>query len=153
MLIAGLLLARGTAVAEPPLEARRNAIYAEAFGKGGIWGLGYERRLNHLIGVGGVGSFMILDGERLYSLTPYMSVFPLRRRGHALFADAGVQLVRISRPSPIPEWDDTHENGLGAEMSAGYEYRGRLLLRIYGQVVAGKRGFAPWTGASIGWTL
>jgi hypothetical protein len=152
LLLLWLSVVRGSAMAEPRLE-RRNAIYVEALGKGGIWGLGYERRLGHKLGVGGVGSFTILDGDRLYSATPYVSVFPLRRGRHALFADAGIELVRIARPSPIPEWDDTHQNGIGAEMSAGYEYRGRLLLRLYGQAVGGKRGVAPWAGASIGWVL
>jgi hypothetical protein len=157
-----LVVAGATAVAEPRAivatapahePTRDNAIYVELLGKGGIWGLGYERRVGRRIGVGGVGSFTILDGERLYSLTPYVSAFPLRRGAHALFVDAGVQLVRISRPSPIPEWDDTHENGIGAETSAGYEYRGRLLLRLYAQAVAGNMGLAPWAGASVGWML
>ena len=95
----------------------------------------------------------MLDGQRMYSLTPYVLVYPLRSGSHGIFVDAGANLIRIDTPSPVPEWDGMTETGIGGEMSAGYEYRGRLLLRAYVQMVAGKSGVAPWGGASIGWTL
>ncbi len=140
-------------VAAARVEARPNAIYIEALGKGGVWGLGYERHLATWLGVGGVASFTMLDGQRMYSLTPYVLVYPARSGAHGLFVDGGANLIRIDTPSPVPEWDGMTESGIGAEMSAGYEYRGTLLLRLYVQAVAGKGGVAPWGGASIGWTL
>ncbi|NVB76920.1 MAG: hypothetical protein HOV81_00865 [Kofleriaceae bacterium] len=135
------------------VEDRPNAIYVEALGKGGVWGVGYERHLAKWLGLGGVASFTMLDGQRMYSLTPYVLVYPLRSGSHGMFVDGGANLIRIDTPSPVPEWDGMSESGIGAELSAGYEYRGKLLFRFYVQAVAGKSGVAPWGGASIGWTL
>lgn len=143
----------GEPTATAKAEARPNAIYVEGLGKGGVWGVGYERHLARWLGVGGVASFTMLDGQRMYSLTPYVLVYPARSGAHGLFVDGGANIVRIDTPSPVPEWDGMTESGIGGEVSAGYEYRGKLLFRIYAQMVAGKKGVSPWGGVSIGWTL
>ena len=132
-------------------EPRKQALYIEALGHGGVWGFGYEHGLGKRLGLGGVASFAMLGHQRMYTLTPYLIAFPLRHGSHALFADLGAQLVRLTTPSPVPEWKGMSENGIGAELSAGYEYRNHILLRIYGQLVAGKGGVSPWIGAAIGW--
>lgn len=142
-----------TAQSAPVDKPREHAIYVEALGKGGIWGLGYEHTLGRRFGVGAVGSFTMLSHQRVYSLTPYVLAYPVRGRHSAWFVDAGASLVRISTPSPVPEWNGTATNGIGGEVSTGYEYRNHFLFRVYSQLVAGKSGIAPWGGVSIGWTL
>jgi hypothetical protein len=44
------------------------------------------------------------------------------------------------------------ETAINGELSSGYEYRSRVLLRVYAMGAIGDR-FVPWVGASIGWTL
>lgn len=142
-----------TAQSAPVEKPRSNAIYLEALGKGGIWGIGYERRLSRRLGLGAVGSFTMLSHERVYSVTPYVLVYPVRGKHHGWFADVGATFVRIATPSPVPEWSGSATNGIGGEISSGYEYRNHFLFRLYGQLVGGKSGLAPWGGVSIGWTL
>ncbi len=141
-----------TVTQPPPDRGRRHAIYLEALGKGGIWGLGYEHQLGKRLALGGVASFSMLGGQRIYSLSPYLLTYVTHGRVHGWFVDAGAQLVRIATPSPVPEWPGSIENGIGAEVSSGYEYRDHFLFRIYGQAVVGKHGLAPWLGMAIGRT-
>lgn len=136
---------------EPPTH--RHALYVEALGKGGVYGIGYDLQLRGWLGVGAVASVVPLDGQRVYSLTPYVSVYPVGRGRHRWFVDAGAQLNRLVTPSPVPEWDGESETGIGGEISTGYEYRGPMFVRAYGMGVVGKNGVAPWFGLSIGFTL
>jgi hypothetical protein len=133
--------------------ARRVAIYGEALGKGGPWGIGVDVSLGRRLGIGAVGSFVPLDGQRLLVLSPYLSVYPLGGARHRWFVDAGPQLINLATPSPVPEWKGTSSTGLGGEVSSGYEYRGRVFVRAYGMAVIGKHGPAPWLGLSMGWSL
>ena len=149
VLLAALVATATDAIA----DERRHAVYVEVLGKGGAWGAGYDWAISPRLAIGTVASFAPLDGQRVYSLSPYLSVVPLGRGVHRWFIDVGPQLVHLSTPSPVPEWNGMSSSGIGAQASSGYERRGHVLLRFYGQVVAGRNGAAPWLGASLGWTL
>lgn len=127
-------------------------MFAELFGKGGLWGLGYEVRLSPRFSVGGVGSYYVLGGDHYATASPYLAVYPLGDGRHRWFVHLGPQVVYRKTPSPVPEWDGMSETGFGAETSTGYEYRNHVLVRVYGMAAVGDR-FVPWIGASFGWTL
>ena len=132
---------------------RPNAIYAEALGKGGAWGIGYDYQLTHRFAVGAVASFSPLDGQKLYSFAPYVAAYLLGHGHHHWFVAGGPQLEYLVTPSPVPEWKGMTSTGIGAEISTGYEYRDHFLFRLYGELELGKNGYAPWAGMSIGWTF
>ena len=132
-------------------EPRRHAVYAELFGKGGLWGFGYDAQLTRRVAIGAVASYYVLGGDRYTTLSPYVAAYPIGER-HRWFIQLGPQFVRRSTPSPVPEWDGMSENALGGELSSGYEYRNSVLVRIYAMAAVGDR-FVPWLGASLGWTL
>jgi hypothetical protein len=154
-LAAALTLVPSPAAADPAIESRtrRHAVFVEAMGRGGIWGLGYGLQLSPRFGVGAVVSASMPDGQRLMSFSPYLTAYPLGTHRHRWFVDVGPQLVHLVTPSPVPEWDGTSETGLGGQIATGYELRARVLIRVFGMVVAGENGVAPWLGADIGWTL
>ena len=143
-----LLAPGGRASAERP-----NALYVELLGKGGLWGLGYDRELTPRLGIGVAASFYILDGEQLTSISPYVAVRLLGGPHHAWFAHGGPQLVHEHIRSPVPEWDGTSSTGIGAEMSSGYEYRDHVLFRAFAMITVGRGRPAPGAGVSLGWTL
>jgi hypothetical protein len=140
-------------VTRPPPAPARHAIYLDALGKGGLWAVGYDYQLGPWLGGGAALSFVVLDGQRVTSVSPYLAIHPLGRDRHRWFVHAGPQLVHVATPSPVPEWSGDSSTGLGAEVSSGYEYRRGLLVRLYGMVAVGRGGAAPWLGASVGWTL
>lgn len=149
--VALVIAGTGGASADPP--ERRHAAFVELLGKGGAWGLGYDFQLSQRFDVGAVASFAPLDGQRLYTLSPYLGVTLAGSAGHHhWFAEAGPQLERLVTPSPVPEWKGMTSTDVGAEVSSGYEYRDHFLFRIYGEAIAGARGVAPWAGISLGWT-
>ncbi|MBA3542500.1 MAG: hypothetical protein H0T79_22990 [Deltaproteobacteria bacterium] len=140
-------------ITAPPAHARRHALYVEAGGKGGLWGLGYDLRLARWVSVGVVASYTVLDGQRVGSVTPHVALYPIGGAHHRLFVDAGPNVIRMTTPSPVPEWDGTSETGVGLTASTGYEYRNRFLFRAYGMANAGPNGVTPWFGMSVGWVL
>lgn len=140
------------APARADATARPNAVYAELFGKGGAWGLGYERHLTNRIAVGAVVSYAPLDGQRKLVASPYVEAALVGTGHHRWFADVGPQVIYLQTPSPVPEWTGTSSTGIGAQVATGYEYRDHVLVRAYGEAVVGKGGLAPWLGLSIGWT-
>jgi hypothetical protein len=142
------ITATETASADPD---RNHAIYAELLGKGGLWGLGYDYRLDGRFSLGGVASFFVLESQRVATVSPYVGILIGHRGPHAWFAHAGPQLSRSWAPSPVPEWSGEVENGIGGELSSGYEYRARFLTRVFGQGVVGEGGIVPWLGVSLGW--
>jgi hypothetical protein len=127
-----------------------HGVYAELFGKGGLWGLGYDYRLHHRLTVGAVASAYSLNGKRVITLSPYLGVYLRKGGAHGWFADAGPQAVHTWAPSPIPEWEGHSSSGLGVLVATGYEYRARLLVRVFAEGVAGKGGVLPWLGAGVG---
>lgn len=133
----------------------RHMVYAELGGKAGLWGLGYELSLSPRFVVGAAASYLVLDGQRIASLSPYAGAYLLGARGrHRWFVHGGPALVRVTTPSPVPEWDGTSTTGVGVEVSSGYEHRrGALSLRGFAMVAAGRGGVAPWAGMTIGFAL
>lgn len=142
-----------TALPLPKPERRRHLVYAELLGKGGLWGAGYEYELSHRVSVGAVGSYSVLDGERITSFTPYVSVAPVGSGHHHWYFDFGAQVVHVATPSPVPEWSGTSKTGVGTELSTGYEYRSKLVFRVFGMMAIGRGGIAPWVGMDVGWAL
>lgn len=132
-------------------QARRNALYIDLLGKGGAWGLGYEWRARPWLTLGAVGSYYQLHGDGFASFSPYVGLYPITRGHHSWFTQLGPQILHHTTSSPGPEWQGMSTTGFTAELSSGYEYRSKLLVRVYGMVTAGDR-VAPWFGASIGWT-
>jgi hypothetical protein len=128
----------------------RHSIYVEGLGKGGLWGLGYGYQFSKRWAIGAVVSAWMLDGQRVYTASPFVTLYPLGTRRHRLFVDAGPQVVRVSTPSPVPEWMGTSSTGVGGQVSLGYERRGPLLVRVFAMGVAGEKGIAPWIGVDMG---
>lgn len=147
-------IASTTARANDHVEADHvHTIYVEALGKGGVWGLGYDLRISERLAAGIVGSYTMLDGQHLFTASPYLSYVPIGVR-HRWFIDAGPQVIYTNTPSPVPEWTGTSDAGIGAQLSSGYELRGQhLMFRAYAMGVVGKSGVAPWFGTSLGWAL
>lgn len=131
----------------------KNAIYVELLGKGGTWGLGYSHLFHRRFAVGAVGSYTVLSDQRMLSFSPSLTAYPVGVRSHRLFVDVGPQFVRLTTPSPVPEWMGKSENGIGAQLSAGFEYRGAIFARLFVMGVAGKSGVAPWLGMDLGWAF
>ena len=146
-----LALAASLAIATPArADDVRHVIYAEAFGKAGVYGLGYELELDRGLGAGAAASFVQVDGERVTTIAPYLHLAPLRTGCHALVVELGPVWTRIAVPSPVPEWNGLASQRTGGELTAGWERRGRLLVRVTGTVVIGFGGVVPWLGAAIG---
>jgi hypothetical protein len=131
----------------------RNALYVELLGKGGLWGLGYDRQLHARWAVGAAASHYVLDHEHITSFSPYVAAYPAGGAHHRWFVHAGPQLVRVAIPSPVPEWSGSTRLGIGAELCTGYELRYHALVRVYVMATAGRGGVAPWAGVSVGWAL
>lgn len=140
--------ARSAAAASAP---GRHAIYVEGFGKGGLFGLGYDYHVHPRVSFGGVVSYYGLRGEHVFAAAPYVGVNLVGVRRHRLFAHFGPLLVHLYTPSPVIEWAGRSESGVAVELTAGYEYRNRVLFRVALMGTAGKGGVAPWAGVSLGW--
>ena len=130
-----------------------HAAYVELFGKGGLWGVGYDAQFDRRFAAGLAASFYVIDGQRVLSASPYVAAYLLGGGRHRWFLHAGPQLVRVTTPSPVPEWPGTSKTGVGAEVSSGYEYRHGVLVRVFGMASLGRGGVAPWMGVSLGWSL
>jgi hypothetical protein len=133
-------------------EERPHALYLELLGKGGLGGVGYDLELSARYGAGAAASFYVLDDQRILSFSPYASIRLLGDACHRWFVHAGPQVARVAVRSPVPEWPGTTSTGVGAELSSGWEYRNRVLVRVYAMAAAGRGGVQPWIGVSVGWT-
>lgn len=140
-----------TQVAPQPRGQGRHAIYVDLFGKGGLWGVGYDYQLTPRLGVGAVGSYYVLGGDRFLTASPYLSLTPVLHGAHRWFVHAGPQLVRRATPSPVPEWAGLTSTSYAAEVSSGYEYRNGLLFRAYAMGSIGEH-VVPGIGISLGWS-
>jgi hypothetical protein len=65
---------------------------------GGVAGLGYGYQISRRVGVGAVGSINLLDGQRLYSLSPFVTLYPVGGARHLWFVEAGPHLARLVTP-------------------------------------------------------
>lgn len=138
--------------APPPTDARSPHLFLlELGGKGGAYGVGYERAITARLALGVVGSFAVLRDQQLTTISPYLHATLLGGRRHALFGELGAVLVHSRIPSPVPDWDGISDTGGGGVATLGYERAGRhLAFRAYGAVMAGEGGVAPWLGFAVG---
>jgi hypothetical protein len=134
--------------AEP--AARANLVYAEALGKGGPYGVGYERAITPRLALGAVASFAVLRDQQLATLAPYVHVRIAGRR-NVLYGDVGLAIVHSRVPSPVAGWDGDSDTGAGGLAALGYERAGdRVVFRAYAAVMAGEGGVAPAIGLALG---
>ena len=139
---------RAAATSPPP----RHLIYVEALGKGGLYGVGYERALLPWLAVGGAGSWSALRGQHVLTLAPYAHVTVARRHHHALFGELGAIYARSSIASHVSDWNGMTSDGAGGFATLGYEHASRhLVLRGSGGIAAGRGGVQPMIGLAIGW--
>ncbi len=129
---------------------RDNLVYVELLGKGGLYGVGYERALGSRFHIGAAVSAFWLYGQRVLTASPYAGIDILRDERHGWFAQLGPKLTSISMAVDVPEWDGGTETGIGGELTTGWEYRNRIVVRVAGSVIVGPGGVTPWLGASVG---
>jgi hypothetical protein len=128
-----------------------DVVYVEALGKAGPYGLGYEHSIAKRISIGAAASFISLEGQELFTFSPYIHGALLGEHRHALFTEIGGVIAHSRIPSPVSDWDGMTDTGSGGFLSLGYEYtRGHFLARASGAVVAGEGGLAPMIGIAIG---
>ena len=156
LLVTCWLATTASASAEPDLHVAQgpapHAIYVDVLGKAGLWGLGYDWQARPRFAIGGAASYYSFDGDHITTLAPYVAGYPIDRGHHRGFVQLGPTLTRRTTPSPVPEWRGMTTSRVGAELSAGYEYRHGFLFRAYAMASQGDH-LVPWLGASIGWTL
>lgn len=129
----------------------RHLFYAELFGKGGLYGVGYELAITPRLALGAAGSYAVVRDQQLLTLSPYVHATIVRGTKHALFAEVGATFVRSHIPSPVEDWDGMTDSGGGGYVSLGWERATQhLVLRTAGSVVAGEGGVTPWFGFAIG---
>jgi len=146
-----IVLCTALGASAPVAAEPRHAVYVDALGKGGLWGLGYDARLHDRFVIGAVASFYLLGGDRFTTLSPYVGAYPVHGQHHAWFVHLGPQLVVRETPSPVPEWNGMTATSVCGELSSGYEYRHHVLVRLYGMASFGART-VPGLGISLGWT-
>jgi hypothetical protein len=128
-----------------------DVVYVEALGKAGPYGVGYEHEILSRISLGAAASFITLEGQQLYTFSPYLHGTLLGAHHHRMFTEIGAVIAHSRIPSPVSDWDGMTDTGGGGFLSLGYEYtRGRFLVRASGAVVAGEGGLAPMIGIALG---
>lgn len=133
---------------------RPGAIVLELFGKGGLYSVGYDYAIRRWVGAGGAFSYLRLDGQELISLHPYVNLYPVAGAHSALLLQVGAQIAHAFIPADRElGWAGASATDLSAQLSVGYEYRARLLLRVLFTSTIGKNGYSPWGGLSLGWTF
>lgn len=139
------------AIATPDAPSK-NLVYVEALGKGGLYGVGYERTMTSRLALGVAGSFAVIRDQHLTTVSPYVHGTLIRGTRHALFTELGATFVHSRLPSPVDDWDGMSDSGAGGFASLGWERTGRhIVVRTSASVVAGEGGVAPWLGVAIGY--
>ena len=147
--VALTIVAARSASAEPSGE---NFVYAELGGKGGLYGVGFERSITSRLALGIAGSYLVLRDQTIATLAPYVHGTIKRGVRNALFAEVGAAIVHSKIPSPVDDWDGMSDTGGGGFASLGWEHtlHRHVELRLAGSVVAGEGGVVPWIGFAIG---
>ena len=127
-----------------------HAAYFELLGKNGLYGLGYDFALTDWLGLGPSAAYYTVESERIFSIAPYVNLYPVTGRWGAVLVQAGAQLVHVSVPSEVAGWSGTSTNGGAGLVSVGYEHRGTFLFRFLVSGVFGAGGVFPWTGVALG---
>ncbi len=141
----------GIRAAAPAPETSRHLVYVEALGKGGLYGVGYERALLPWLAVGGAGSWSAVRGQHVTTLAPYAHATVVGHGHHALFGELGAIVARSSIASPVMDWDGLTTWGGGGFATLGYEHASRhVVLRASAGVAIGRGGAQPMVGFSIG---
>ena len=139
------------AIAGPARAEPANLVYVELLGKGGPYGLGFERTITGRLALGAVVSYAVIRDQHLATAAPYLHATIGRRGRHALFGELGAVLVHSRIPSPVPGWDGMSDTGGGGVVTLGYELAARrVVLRAYLAGMAGEGGVAPWLGVAFG---
>ncbi|MDX2089808.1 MAG: hypothetical protein SFX73_18270 [Kofleriaceae bacterium] len=129
----------------------RHLFYGELFGKGGLYGIGYELAITPRLSLGAAGSFAVVREQQLLTLAPYVHATIVRGVKNALFAELGAAFVHSRIPSPVDDWDGMTDSGGGGFASLGWERATQhVVFRTSGSVVAGEGGVTPWLGFAIG---
>ena len=151
LLLVGSSTARADTVVQLRKARKHHVLYLELFGKGGLWGGGYENWFRSGVGLGGVVSGYAVADQRVLSVSPYLAWRPVVRGRHRLFVHIGPQLEHVRVSSPVPQWSGKSELALAAQLTGGYEVRvRRFLLRTSLSAVAGRGGVKPWVGFAFG---
>lgn len=141
----------GEAIHEVARAVPRHTVYAEAFGKAGPYGLGYELGITPRLALGLAASFAVVGDQQLATAAPYVHADLLRGARHSLYGDVGLVVVHSRIPSPVPEWDGMSETGAGGQVTLGWEWRpSRLVVRTSLGLAAGEGGIAPFLGLLLG---
>ncbi|MEM9489656.1 MAG: hypothetical protein AAGC55_10955 [Myxococcota bacterium] len=143
----------GAAARSESPEFGRHALYAELFGKGGLYSLGYDYQLHPRVAAGSAVALYWIHDQRVLSISPYLGWYPLSGRNHRWFVHTGAQVLDLAVASPVPQWNGARTASVGAQLASGYEYRGRVLVRVAVMAVAGTGGIVPWAGTSVGMAL
>lgn len=151
LVILGMLCAASATANERTVKQEGHAVYLEALGRGGLWGLGYDYQVHPRFVVGNVFSYSALAGDHIATLAPYVGAHIVKRRQHRFIAQLGPQLTFVRTPPQVPEWSGRSAFGVAGALSTGYEYRRGVLFRITLMVTAGRGGVMPWLGISLGW--
>jgi len=140
-----------TAAASPAPARPKDIVYVEAFGKGGVYGIGVEHGITPRLSLGVVGSLISIRGQQIGTAAGYVHARLASRGRHALFGELGAVLVHSRIASPVASWDGMSDTGGGGVAGVGWEHAGRhLILRAQGSVLVGEGGVAPWGGIAIG---
>ena len=132
----------------------QHTVYAEAFGKAGPYGIGYEYAITKRLALGVVGSYAVVSDQQLTTVAPYVHADFLRGKRHSMYGDFGIIFVHSRIPSPVPEWDGMSDSGAGGQATLGWEWRPwRLVVRTSLGFALGEGGLAPFLGFAVGTRL
>lgn len=127
-----------------------HVFYGELLGKNGLYSIGYDYAFADRFAAGAGFSYSVVDGERILSLSPYLSWYPVAGRSSALLLQTGLQFAHVSVPSEVPGWAGATSTGIGGQVSAGYELRHGIAFRFLLSGIVGKGGIRPWFGLELG---
>lgn len=123
-------------------------VYLELFGKGGLYGVGYEHDITPTLSLGGAASYIVVRDQELTTASPYVHA---RVRKH-LYVELGAVLEHSAIRSKVADWDGMSATGSGGFASVGYEGTVRkVVVRASGSAMVGAGGASPWVGLSFGW--
>lgn len=145
-----LAIAVGTTLAVQAEPMRKHSVHAEFLGRGGLYGLGYSYNFSHRFTLTSVASFYKLEDEYHGTASFALGYYLFRGSHHRIFGDLGPRYTLVHVSSPVPQWTGHTGHGLGGQVSLGYEYRNRIILRQSVSVLFGPFGVTPWAGTSIG---
>lgn len=147
----GIALADGSITESTDEALPRHTVYAEAMGKAGPYGIGYELGISRRLALGFAASYATVRDQQLTTIAPYVHGDIVRGVRHSMFADVGLIVVHSKVPSPVPEWDGMSETGAGMQATLGWEWRPSwLVVRTSMGVAVGEGGVAPFLGFAVG---